>query len=397
MNRSQLLKSVTLGPLALSAFCAGGTVANAAGYVQTNLVSDLSGVAAVFDPELKNAWGLSFIPGKSPFWISNQGTNTATLYSVTGETTVTKIDINPPSGLVAIPTTGSGPQGPTGQVSNSNMSAFDVGDGGNGKPAHFIFANLNGTISAWNGGTTAFVQWATPGAVYTGLTVNTAQTTLYAANNATGSIDVYGSNFHPISLGSNAFATPSAISALGFTPFNVQDIGGKVYVTYAPATLMGQEIAGLGDGAVAVFSQSGAFESDKVGSQFASPWGVALAPASFGKFGGDLLVGNFSYDHSEINAFNPTTWAFEGSIPIHLGPGETPGGLWSLSFGASGPSGSPNVLYFTDGTNGQTAGLFGAITSVPEPSTWIMMLAGFAGLGFVGFHRSRKRAVTLAA
>src|SRR5438270_3056677 len=123
-------------------------------FVQTNLVSDLAGVAAVTDPALKNPWGIPHSP-PSPFWSSNQGTSTATLYAVTNKTTVAKVNINPPAGNVLIPTTATGPQGPTGQVNNSNTSSFPVNKGGDGKPARFIFANLNGTISAWDGGPTA--------------------------------------------------------------------------------------------------------------------------------------------------------------------------------------------------------------------------------------------------
>jgi hypothetical protein len=119
---------------------------------------------------------------------------------------------------------------------------------------------------------------------------------------------------------------------------------------------------------------------------------------SFGKFGGDLLVGNFAFGDSVINAFNPTTWAFEGSIDVNVGAGNTAGGLWSLAFGGSGMDGNPNTLFFTDGINGETGGLFGSITAapgsgslsaVPEPSTWAMMLAGFGGLALLAARRRR--------
>ena len=133
--------------------------------VQTNLVSDIPKLARITDPELHNPWGVSH-SATSPFWVSNQGTNTATLYMVTDETTVSKVDINPPAGFVKIPTTKAGPQGPTGQVNNTNTSSFPVGGiGGDGKFAHFIFANLNGTISAWDpgAGASAIIQVTTPG------------------------------------------------------------------------------------------------------------------------------------------------------------------------------------------------------------------------------------------
>ena len=343
-------------------------------YVQTNLVSDIPGLAEATDPHLVNPWGVSFM-GSSPFWISNQGDNSTTLYRVTDST-----DVNNPVPVftVNIPTTDTGPQGPTGQVSNTNVESFKLTDG-NLMSASFIFADLNGTISAWNGslgtnGSTAHIEVTTPGAVYTGLAVNEAQTMLYAANTSAGTIDVFNSSFDPVDLGDHAFQTPGQIAARGLVPFNVTDIGGHVYVTYAPAGREAQTMAGEGDGAVAIFSESGKLEPHGVllggpHTPLAAPWGVAIAPDDWGQFGGDLLVGNFSFEHSEINAFDLQTHKLEGTIPILLPEGgpepHTPGGLWTLTFGGGGQDGSPSTLYFTDGIDGETHGLFGAITSVP--------------------------------
>jgi hypothetical protein len=202
------------------------------------------------------------------------------------------------------------------------------------------------------------------------LAVNEAHTMLYAANDSAGTIDVFNSTFDPVDLGHHAFKTPGQIAARGLVPFNVTDIGGDVYVTYAPSGRAAQTVAGLGDGAVAIFSESGKLEPHGVllggpHTPLAAPWGVVKAPDNFGQFSDDLLVGNFSFLHSEINAFDPQTHKFEGTIPIFAGSGNTPGGLWSLTFGGGGRDGSPNTLYFTDGIVGETHGLFGAITSVP--------------------------------
>jgi len=271
-------------------------------------------------------------------------------------------------------------------------SGFDVGNGGNGKSAAFIFANLNGSISAWNGTplTQAFTQTSVAGASFTGLAINKADTELFAANDAGGAIDAFNNSFQLIST--NAFATPTAISADKLVPFNVTDLGGNVFVTYAPSGHTAQTMATAGEGAVAEFSENGGLEKTIVGGPLASPWGVAIAPMSFGKFGGDLLVGNFSFQPGVadvINAFNPVTDALVGSIDVNPGAGQTAGGLWSLVFGGGGSDGNPNTLFFTDGIDGEKDGLFGSLTAVPEPSTWAMMLAGFGGLALLAARRRR--------
>jgi uncharacterized protein (TIGR03118 family) len=330
--------------------------------VQTNLVSDIPGLATITDPELHNPWGVSHSP-TSPFWVSNQGTNTATLYAVTDETNVMKVTaVNPPTGNIAIPKTASGPQGLTGQVNNTNTSSFPVGKGGDGGSAHFIFANLNGTISAWDKGPTAFIQVTTPGAVYTGLAINGAQTRLYAADDVPpGRIDVFDSSFGPLNLAAGAFVDRSLPT--GLVPFNVQDIGGDIYVTYAPAGLQNMRQAPLGAGVVAVFDEDGKFIKELVaGSRLAAPWGITFAPPGFRRFSNDVLVGNFSFLHSEINAFIPSNGKLHGTIPINTG-GLPAGGLWAIEFGVGGNNGSPDPLYFADGINGEMDGLFGAITS----------------------------------
>jgi uncharacterized protein (TIGR03118 family) len=359
----------------------------AAGYIQTNLVSDIPGLAAITDASLRNPWGLAHSP-TSPFWVSDQAANVATLYSVPTGGAVTKGAL-----VVTMPTNGVVPQGPTGSVFNSSPS-FVI----NNAPATFIFANLNGTIDAWNGaqGTTAAAMASVPNAVYTGLTLmtNASGPFLLAANNAQNKIDVFnqtnpGSAFQLFTNLPGNFTNPNLPS--GYSPFNVQVIGNQVFVTYALTPRANAIAATEGDGFVAVFDLNGNFirQFGGPGSHLASPWGITLAPLGFGSFGNDLLVGNFSFAASEINAFDPLTGAFLGSIPINTG-GNAPGGLWALGFGNSANNGDPNTLFFSDGLNGEQDGLFASISFVvPEPgSLALLLIAGLSGLRIA---RSKSR------
>src|SRR3954468_15451732 len=183
MQASALFRTMLLTSGVVAALGSGIHTAKA-DYIQTNLVSDIPGLARITDPLLVNPWGISRSPTGSPFWTSNQRTNTATLYAVTGGTNVSKVNINPPAGFVAIPTTpiGSptpiGPQGPTGQVNNTNTASFQLTPGTPSSSSRFIFAHLHGTISGWAGGPSSTIKVTTPNAVYTVLAIDKAGTRL---------------------------------------------------------------------------------------------------------------------------------------------------------------------------------------------------------------------------
>ena len=334
-----------------------------AGFIQTNLASDISGLAANFDPNLKNPWGMSF-SGSSPLWVSDQGAGVSTLYSGAGV---------PVSLVVTVPPTTGAPIGPTGQVFNST-TAFIEGDG---TKASFIFDTLAGTIDAWNSGngTTAQVMDTTTGAL-TGLALDPASQHLYAANFATGAIDVYNSSFSPTTV-SGGFVDPNALA--GYSPYNIQLVNGELYVEYDlvnPTTHQPQ--AGAGLGYVDVFDTNGNFvQRLATGGSLNAPWGVTQAPAGFGGFGGDILIGNFG--NGEINAFNPVSGAFAGTITDAAGNPIVNSDLWAIEFPAGGPGVNPNALYFTAGINNQADGLFGSITT-PEPGT---LAAGLAALALL--------------
>jgi uncharacterized protein (TIGR03118 family) len=352
-------------------------------YVQTNLVSDVPGLAATLDPQLVNPWGISFGPA-TPFWVSDAGTGVTTLYNGDGVKQGLVVTISVPGA--------SAPSTPTGQVFNGNAGAFVLS---NGSEARFIFATEQGTIAGWNGaaGTTAItmVDASAGGAAYTGLAIagSGAGARLYGANLATGQVDVYNSTFGATLPGS--FVDPSLPA--GYAPFNVQNLGGEIFVAYAlvdPST--GEELPGAGNGIVNVFDTEGNLLRHLTsGGPLNAPWGLALAPAGFGSFGGSLLVGNFG--DGTIHAFDPLSGALLGQM---LAPGGAPiqnDGLWALTFGNGGNGGSPDILYFTAGIGDEEHGLFGSIhvAAVPEPATLALVAGGLGLLGGVEVRRRRRQ------
>jgi uncharacterized protein (TIGR03118 family) len=319
----------------------------AGSFVQTNLVSDIPGLAANTDSQLVNPWGMSFSAG-SPFWISDAGTGVATLYSGLGVKNTGLIVTTPPFG-------------PTGQVFNSTTGFLD-----GTAAATFIFSTLGGTIDAWNAGNgaTAQVEATKTGAAYTGLALG--GTDLYAANFKAGSVDVYDSTFAPVTLAGN-FVDPTLPA--GYSPYNVAFLNGNIYVAYAQVGAGGRAAVGAGLGFVSVFSANGVF-SERLASNSVlnAPWGMTIAPTGFDGFGGDLLVGNFG--DGRINAFDPVSGALIGTITDSLGVPIANPGLWGIGFRVGGvQSTNPNSLYFVAGINGEADGLFGSITPTPEPGT----------------------------
>jgi len=341
---------------------------------QAFLASQGFAPAVTVDPDLLNPWGMSF-GATSPFWISNQVSENATLYNGFGAKQALTVSI---LGSATQPT------GPTGQVFNPTTD-FVLSDG---SKAVFLFANLAGNISGWNpaAGTTALIAAGRQDAVYTGLAMGNSggQNVLYAANNAAGSVDVYGANFAPTSLTGN-FTDPDLPA--GLAPFNIANIGGQLYVTFATPGDDADE-APLGVGVVDIFNTDGTFvRRFATGGQLLSPWGVTKAPVSFGAFGDAILVGNFAEEDGFINAFRESDGAFLGqlSVPGSGDPLKIPY-LWTLAFGNGGPGSDPNALYFTAGIGDEEHGLFGRLNAVPEPATWVLMLSGFALAG-AGFRR----------
>jgi uncharacterized protein (TIGR03118 family) len=370
---------------------------------QTNLVSDLASEGAVVtDHCLVNPWGIAYTNSGSPFWTSDNNAGVATLYPVAGQTGV---GVN--SRIVAIPPTPSPSTcrsgslastlgTPTGVVFNSSPSKTDfvVKKGTTSASAVFIFATEDGTIAGWNPTVDANAAIIavdnsnnpTPGngAVYKGLTLagNGAGFFLYASNFRAGTVDVFGGDFKPAPSFAGKFQDP-AIPA-GFAPFGIQALQPKsggpldIFVTYAKQNAeKHDDVAGRGNGFVDVFDTSGnllrRFASR---GSLNSPWGLVVAPAAFGEFSGDVLVGNFG--DGRINAFD-TDRNLSGDFKGQLQAEEMHGrvrvddrdalsidGLWGLRTGNGGNSGDVNTVYFTAGIQGETHGLFGALSPVAE-------------------------------
>ena len=359
---------VSAGALAAGVLGAApvGASAHVGGYRQINLVSDQAGKANLRDPDLVNAWGLAASPGTnaspgSPLWVADNGTDKATLYVGTGPASVAKVPL-------VVSVTGAAP---TGQVFNADPNAFVVSDSqGNSGPALFIFDTENGTIDGWapnvnpNGTNPSTVTEVArdngANAVYKGLAEATVKgkSFLYATNFRSGRVEAYDSSFTPVEMPGGLFVDPGLPA--GYGPFGIAEIQGQLYVTFAQqdATLH-DDVSGPGHGFVDVFTNTGAFVRRLVTrGALNSPWGMALAPRSFGRFGGDLLVGNFG--NGLINVYNPANGAPLGRLRQPNGLPIQIDGLWGLRFG-NGNAAKTGELLFSAGPSDESHGLLGKI------------------------------------
>jgi uncharacterized protein (TIGR03118 family) len=337
------------------------TLFSHAGVAVTNLVSDgAPGLpAAHTDANLKNPWGVSFQPGQE-WWVSDNGTGVSTLYAGTGAAFPL---------VVSIPAAGGGgaSSAPTGQVANTTSGFVVHGGGGVSGPAQFIFVGEDGGITGWNPSVDAThavmaVDQSAQGSVFKGAALGTrgGKPFLFAADFRNGAVDTFDSNFAPFHR-RGMFADPQIPA--GFAPFNVQNVGGALFVTYARQdAAKHDDVAGSGNGFVDEFDTAGRLimRLQHV-STMNSPWGVAQAPASWGAAAGDLLVGQFG--SGEVLEFNARRGTYLGLLrraadnrPVRED------GLWALQFADGGQTGSPNTLFFTAGPNEEADGLFGSMT-----------------------------------
>jgi uncharacterized protein (TIGR03118 family) len=360
-------KSATLGiaGLLVAAMASCSLTAQTAGtYQVTPIISDIAipGATPTIDAGFIDPWGVS---GGNTLWIDTAVTGFSYVTSVAGVLSATIKAVVPPA-------SGTGTGQPTGTIQNTT-TGFILS---NGAKASFLFATLDGTISGWNGaqsagGNHALIQVnnSSANAVYTDLALvtNTGGTYLLAPNfGQGGKVEIYDTTFKPATL-AGSFTDPNIPS--GYAPYAIKSLGTQVFVTYMKRTTppfaagVGtyQEILGTNTGFVSVFDVNGNFVARAVtGGNLNAPWGVAIAPASFGIYGGDLLIGNFG--DGLITAYNPTTYAYLGTVADSKGKAIAYPGLWEI-FVSTATAALPNSIYFTAGTSGETHGLFGAITN----------------------------------
>jgi uncharacterized protein (TIGR03118 family) len=368
---------VPIRALALAAALTATSMAGHAVQVSVaNLVTDdqAANPAQITDPGLVNAWGLSYSP-TSPFWVSSNGGGTSVVYRVNPTTqATTKVSLT-----VAIPGAGN----VTGQV-------FNGGGAGQFNGNAFLFVSEDGTVSGWRGslGTTAETL-ATVNGIYKGAAIATVagNNYLYAADFGRGSIDVFKGNAAAANL-SGSF-TDAALPS-GYVPFNVQTLANSLFVTYARRDGNStDETAGAGFGYVDRFDLQGNLLGRVAsGGVLDAPWGLAIAPASFGSLAGSLLVGNFGDGH--ISAYDLATDSFLGQVNGRDGNPLAIDGLWALSVGNDAGAGSSQSLYFTAGPGDESHGVLGVMQAVPEPRIAILFAAGLVLLGWRTFRSGTR-------
>ena len=351
------LRSLKLGALAAIVAASVLTVAAPLGaaeqnaYTVTNLVSNTASIPAVIhDANLRNAWGLT-ASSSSPFWVSDNATDVSTLYN--GNTPVTKV-----------PLTVSVPTAPTGTVFNiaGGSGAFPVAGG----TSRFLFATEHGQILGWPGSGAAQLSAAhsfASDAIYKGLAIANTSVgpRLYATDFHNARVDVWDASWNLVNP-TTSFVDPSIPA--GYGPFGIQAIGSTIFVTYAKQDADAEDdVHGQGLGFVDAYDTAGNLQGRVAQhGQLNAPWGLAMAPASFGRFANDLLVGNFG--DGEINAYAlQPNGSFEHSGELRGGDGKPLAidGLWALQFGNDGSAGPSRTLFFTAGPNDEADGLFGSI------------------------------------
>jgi uncharacterized protein (TIGR03118 family) len=347
----------TVAALALG----GAGVASAGGdghhrvFKQRNLVSDIAGVARITDRNLVNPWGLAAGPS-TPLWVADNGTGVSTLYSGAlgrGIPAIVPLVVTIPGGA------------PTGIVFNPT-SAFQLQPGDPNTAARFVFDSEAGQITAWSPNVpptnTAQSKVTTPGAIYKGLAfavVKRKGPLIYATDFHNNRIDVFNGRFAPVTLRPGAFTDPNIPA--GFAPFNIQQLNGLLYVTYAKQDADAEDdVPGPGLGFVDIYDVKGHLLKRLISQgNLNAPWGLVIAPRRFGGFGGDLLVGNFG--DGLINAYNPFNGRFDGQLRNRDGNPIQIDGLWALRFG-NGTFAGPNDLIFSAGIGDEGHGLLGKIT-----------------------------------
>lgn len=367
MRNLQMILSATAAGLAALALasCGGGggggsMGTTASGFVSTHLVSNINTASNPYsgsnaDTHLVNAWGIAFNP-QGFVWVANNGTSTSTLYDGAGV---------PQSLVVTLPAGAAGSARPTGMVFNGSPS-FQVTQAGASGASAFLFVGEGGTLSAWSPGVNAnnailVADGAAQGKIYKGLAISSqgGAPRLYATDFHNGVVDVFDANFVPV-VAAGAF-TDATLPA-GYAPFGIQAIGNQIVVSYAKQDAQARnEVVGAGLGAIDMFDTAGNLTARLIapGAKLNAPWGMTLAPANFGPFSNDLLVGNFG--DGTINAFNPSTGALLGTLTGANGTPIAIDGLWGLAFGNGINAQPTNTLFYAAGPAGGTNGVYGRI------------------------------------